>query len=79
MPSACAYARDDLRHVGGKRPQHELAEHHVVHDALPVLGAVALEHVRELVGAERFEIAVVDVDVGERLRDRLQHRRPARR
>ena len=29
---------------------------------------------RELGGAERFEIAVVDVDVGERLRDRVEHR-----
>ena len=48
MPSACAYVGDALRDFGGKRAEHELAEHHVVHDALPVLGAVLREHPREL-------------------------------
>ena len=53
--------RDAVRDDDRDRPQHELAEHHVVHDALAVGDVAAGEHVGELVGPERLERAVVDV------------------
>ncbi len=65
---------DPVGDLGGDRAQHELAEHHVVDDPLAVLGAVRRQHFGELVGPERLEAAVVDVDAGQCLRDRVQHR-----
>ena len=67
MPSASAYCADPVGDLGGERAQHELAEHHVVHDPLAVLRSVRRSSTAgELVGPERLEAAVVDVDAGER-------------
>ena len=63
--------RDDDR----DRPQHELAEHHVMHDPLPVAEIAPGQHVRELLRPERLERPVVDRDSGERARDRLEQLR----
>ena len=58
----------------GDRPQHELAENHVVHDPLAVRRGPTIQHIPKLVGAERLEARVVDVEPGERLRDGLEER-----
>ena len=64
--------RDAVRDHGRDRPQHELAEHHVVHDPLAVVEVAPGQDVGELLGPERLERPVVDRDSGERARDRLE-------
>ena len=64
--------RDPVRDDGRDRPQHELAEHHVMDDPLAVGQVAPGQHVGELVGPERLERPVVDRDAGERARDRLE-------
>ncbi len=64
--------RDPVRDHDRDRSQHQLAEHHVMDDPLPVGEVAPGEHVGELVGPERLERSVVDRDAGERARDRLE-------
>ena len=63
-----------IGHVGRQRRQHELGEHHVMEDPLAVLERPLGERGRELIGPQRLEGAVVDVDVRERLGDGPQQR-----
>ena len=72
---AAAYFATRAATSGGQRSQHELAEDHVVHDPLAVVLVVRGEHLRELLGPERLEVVVVDVDAGEDARDRLEQAR----
>ena len=47
--------RDAVRHHGRDRSQHELAEHHVMDDPLPIGEVAPGQNVGELVGPERLE------------------------
>ena len=67
--------RDAVRHDDRDRPQHELAEHHVMDDPLPVAEVAPGQDVGELVRPERLERPIVDRDPGERARDRLEQLR----
>ena len=67
--------RDAVRHHDRDRSQHELAEHHVMDDPLPVAEVASGQNVGELVGPERLERPIVNRDAGERARDRLEQLR----
>ena len=70
MPSAFAYRSTRMSDVEGDRSEHELGEHHVVHDALPVTVVVLAQDVGQRVGVQRLELQVVDDLAGERVGDR---------
>ena len=60
--------------VARQRCEDELAEHHVLHDPLPILAIVGSEHRRERIGSERLQLPVVDVEARHRLRRGSQQR-----
>ena len=64
--------RDAVRDDDRDRPQHELAEHHVMHDPAAERGVAPGQPVGELRGAEGLQRPVGDVDAGERTRDRFE-------
>ncbi len=71
-PEGLGVHRDAMGHDGRDRSQHQLAEHHVVDDPLPVVEVAFGQDFGQLLAAQRFERAVVDRDAGERGRDGLE-------
>ena len=65
---------DAQRHRFGQRAQHELAEDHVVDDALAVRQVAPFELPGQLGRPEIVEGPVVEVDAGQRRGDGLEHR-----
>ena len=64
--------RDAVRDDDRYRPQHELAEHHVMDDPPAVAEVAPGQDVREFLRPERLERPIVDRDSRERARDRFE-------
>ena len=67
--------RDPVRHDRWQRSQHELAQHHVMDDPLPVKQVAPRQAVGELGGPQRFERPVVDLEPGQRDSDGFEQLR----